>query len=46
MAGLRNLAVSALRQAGTTNVAKALRHNARSFDRSLKLLGLNPIQTG
>jgi predicted transposase YbfD/YdcC len=46
MAGLRNLAVSALRQAGTTNVAKALRHNARTFDRPLKLLGIHPIQTG
>jgi predicted transposase YbfD/YdcC len=46
MAGLRNLAVSALRQAGTTNVAKALCHNARSFHRPLKLLGINPIPTG
>ncbi len=42
MAGLRNLAISTLRQAGTTNIAKALRHNARSFNRPLKLLGLNP----
>jgi hypothetical protein len=29
MASLRNLAVSLLRTCGTTNIAAALRHNAR-----------------
>jgi hypothetical protein len=28
MAGLRNVAISLLRLAGHTNIAKALRHNA------------------
>jgi predicted transposase YbfD/YdcC len=46
MAALRNLAISTLRQAGTTNIAKALRHNARNYHRPLNLLGLNPIPTG
>ena len=45
MASLRNLAASLLRQAGETNIAKALRHNARSTDRPLKLLGVKPIMT-
>jgi predicted transposase YbfD/YdcC len=43
MAGLRNLAISALRQAGATNIAKALRHNARDYRRPLKLLGINMV---
>jgi predicted transposase YbfD/YdcC len=43
MAGIRNLAISTLRQAGDTNIAKALRHNARDHHRLLKLLGLHPI---
>jgi predicted transposase YbfD/YdcC len=40
MAGLRNLAISALRLTGTTNIAAALRHNARDFTRPLTLLGI------
>jgi hypothetical protein len=40
MAGLRNLAISALRTVGATNIAKALRHNARNAQRPLELLGL------
>lgn len=40
MATWRNLAIGALRLAGTTNIAAALRHNARSADRPLALLGL------
>jgi predicted transposase YbfD/YdcC len=40
MASLRNLAIGALRQTGHANIAKALRHNARSPDRPLKLLGI------
>jgi predicted transposase YbfD/YdcC len=43
MAGLRNLATSVLRQTGITNIAEALRHNARSYTRPLKLFGLTPI---
>jgi predicted transposase YbfD/YdcC len=46
MAGLRNLATGILRQAGEANIAKALRSNARSAARPLKLLGLNPIPEG
>jgi hypothetical protein len=42
MAGLRNLAISTLRHTGDTNIAKALRHNARDR-RPLKLLGVNAI---
>ena len=38
MATLRNLAISALRQAGSTNIAAALRHHARDSIRPLKLL--------
>jgi len=45
MAGLRNLAISALRTAGTTNIAQALRHNARDAKRPLELLGLHPRTT-
>lgn len=40
MATLRNTAVSVLRLAGTTTIAKALRHNARDPRRPLQLLGL------
>jgi predicted transposase YbfD/YdcC len=40
MAALRNLAISALRTTGVTNIAKALRHNARDPQRPLGLLGL------
>jgi predicted transposase YbfD/YdcC len=43
MAGLRNLATGLLRQTGITNIAEALRHNARSHTRPLKMFGLNPI---
>ena len=41
MAGLRNLAISALRQAGHTNIAAALRHTARNPARPLTLLGIH-----
>ncbi len=40
MATWRNLAIGALRLAGATNIAAALRHNARNADRPLALLGL------
>lgn len=40
MAGLRNIAISALRHAGHTNIAKALRHMARRATRPLTLLGI------
>jgi hypothetical protein len=40
MATWRNLAIGALRLAGATNIAAALRHNARNADRLLALLGL------
>jgi predicted transposase YbfD/YdcC len=40
MASLRNLAISALRLTGATNIAKALRHMARDPDRPLTLLGI------
>jgi predicted transposase YbfD/YdcC len=46
MAALRNLAIGLLRQSGETNIAKALRHNARNTSRTLKLLHLNPIPIG
>ncbi|WP_436502077.1 ISAs1 family transposase [Actinokineospora sp. HUAS TT18] len=42
MAGFRNLAVSALRLAGTTNIAAALRAAARDYRRPLTLLGIRP----
>ncbi|MFD4945288.1 hypothetical protein ACFWNT_22830 [Streptomyces sp. NPDC058409] len=41
MATWRNLAIGALRLAGKTNIASALRHNARDARRSLALLGLS-----
>jgi hypothetical protein len=40
MASLRNLAIGILRLAGHINIAKALRHNARSPERPLQLLGI------
>jgi predicted transposase YbfD/YdcC len=40
MASLRNLATSAHRQAGHTNIAQALRHTARNPTRALTLLGI------
>ncbi|MFF0160260.1 hypothetical protein ACFYRY_22395 [Streptomyces sp. NPDC005263] len=40
MATWRNLAIGALRLAGATNIAAALRYNARNADRPLALLGL------
>ena len=43
ISSLRNLAISRLRQAGETNIAKALRHKARSIARTLDLLGINTI---
>ena len=40
MASLRNLVISALRLAGWTNIAQALRHMARDTTRPLTLLGI------
>ena len=40
MATCRNLAIGALRLAGTTNIAAAARHNARNPTRLLALPGL------
>lgn len=40
MATLRNLAISALRHAGHTNIAKALRHMTRDATRPLTLFGI------
>jgi len=40
MASLRNLAIGILRHHGTTNIAKALRHNARDAYRPLALIGI------
>jgi predicted transposase YbfD/YdcC len=40
MASLRNLAIGILRRVGQTNIAKALRHNARDATRPLALLGI------
>lgn len=47
MATLRNLAISALRITGTTNIAAGLRHTARDITRPLNLLGIPtpPAQT-
>lgn len=42
MASLRNLAISALRQAGWTNIAQALRHMTRDITRPLTLPGIHP----
>jgi len=42
MASLRNLAISILRLTGKTNIAAALRHNARDYTRPLQLLQINP----
>jgi predicted transposase YbfD/YdcC len=44
MAGLRNLAMGILRQSGVTNIAEALRRNARNYARALNFFGLNPIR--
>lgn len=38
MAGIRNLVISLLRLAGHTNIAKALRHNARNPKRAITLV--------
>jgi predicted transposase YbfD/YdcC len=40
LATCRNLAISALRLHGHTNIAKALRHIARNITRALTILGL------
>ena len=40
LASLRNLAISALRTAGATNIARALRHTARDPPRALAVLGI------
>jgi len=42
MASLRNLALNALRLAGHTSIATALRHTSRDFTRPLTLLGIHP----
>lgn len=42
MASLRNLAISILRLTGKTNIAAALRHNARNHTRPLQLLHITP----
>ena len=42
MASLRNLTISALRHTGWTNIAKALRHTARDYNRPLQLFGIHP----
>jgi len=42
MATFRNLAISILRLTGKTNIAAALRHNARNYTRPLQLLHINP----
>ncbi|MEU8660362.1 hypothetical protein [Actinoplanes philippinensis] len=41
MAALRNAAIGALRNAGTTNIAAASRHHARDSRRLLALLGIS-----
>ncbi|GAB7051245.1 ISAs1 family transposase [Catenuloplanes indicus] len=41
MAALRNAAIGALRIAGTTNIAAAIRHHARDSSRPLALLGIS-----
>ena len=41
MAGLRNLAIGILKHHGVTNIAKALRHNARNAHRPLALLSIS-----
>jgi predicted transposase YbfD/YdcC len=41
MASLRNLAIAILRHHGATNIAKALRHNARHTYRTLAILGIS-----
>ncbi len=40
MASMRNLAISLLRMAGTTNIASATRHLGRRTEKVLRLLGL------
>ena len=45
MASLRNLAISILRLAGHTNIARALRHTARAPARVLKLVMINADTT-
>jgi predicted transposase YbfD/YdcC len=42
MAALRNLAIGALRQAGHTNIARALRWAGRDQTRPLAILGISP----
>lgn len=46
MATIRNVVISLLRAAGTTNIAAALRHNARKDRRVLKYLGLFTSKNG
>ena len=42
MASLRNLVIGVLRYRGATNIAQALRHNARDAHRPLTILGISP----
>lgn len=42
MAALRNLAISALRLAGRTDITEATRCAARRMDRPFTILGLTP----
>jgi hypothetical protein len=41
MASLRNLAIGILRHNGATNIAQALRHNARDAYRPLTPIGIS-----
>lgn len=44
MATLRNLAITAHRLTGATNIATAHRHASRNFNRPLQLLGITPTR--
>lgn len=46
MATIRNTVISLLRATGVTNIAAALRHNARKDRRVLKYLGLLTSKNG
>jgi hypothetical protein len=46
MASLRNAVISLLRATGATNIAAALRHNARKDRRVLKHLGITTSTNG
>ncbi|MFD2860178.1 hypothetical protein ACFTE1_08875 [Salininema proteolyticum] len=42
LAGLRNLAIGALRLSGAVNIAKACRQNAKNPEQVLPALGIKP----